>query len=61
MNELLKTVVRELIDAVFRVVTGPGSHDEKAQRLKRATLAIASEHASEAAINEALKRTNTGV
>lgn len=56
MNELLKVVIRELIETVFRVVTGPGSHDEKAAKLKRATAALASEHASERLIEEALKR-----
>ncbi len=56
MNALLKAVLAELIETVFQIVTGPGSHDEKAERLKRATAALASETAAEALIREALKR-----
>jgi hypothetical protein len=60
MNELLKDTIRALVETVFQVVTGPGSHDEKAARIKRATLALSSETAAEALIREALKRPNTG-
>lgn len=55
MNELLKAAISTLIETVFQIVTGPGSHDEKAQRIKRATAALASEQMSEAAIDRALK------
>lgn len=60
MNELLKATVRELVETIFHIVTGPGSNDEKVSRLKRATLALASERASEATIGAALGRPNTG-
>lgn len=63
MNELLKIVIRELIEAAFQIVTGPGSHDEKAAKLKRATLALTSEHASDELIRAALsgnRKPNTG-
>lgn len=55
MNELLKTAIRTLIETVFQVITGPGSHDDKAERLERATAALASETAAEASIKKALK------
>jgi len=54
MNEILKVAVRALIETVFQIVTGPGSHDEKAAKLTRATAALASEQASDAAIRKAL-------
>lgn len=56
MNELLKAAISALIETVFKIVTGPGSHDEKAERLKRATVALTSETAAEALIREALKK-----
>ena len=55
MNELLKAAIKTLIETVFQIVTGPGSHDEKAARIKRATAALASESASDALIREGLK------
>lgn len=54
MNELLKVAVRTLIETVFSVITGPGSHDDKAAKIERATAALASETAAEAAIRKAL-------
>ncbi len=56
MNEILKAAVSALIETVFAIVTGPGSHDEKAARIKRATAALVSESASDALIREGLKR-----
>ncbi len=56
MNEILKAAIRALIETVFQVVTGPGSHDEKARRIERATAAIASEQISDAAIRAGLHR-----
>jgi len=56
MDELLKAAVEALIATVFGIVTGPGSHDEKAARIKRATAALVSESASDALIREGLKR-----
>ncbi len=56
MNELLKATLRTLIETVFQIVTGPGSHDEKAERLKRATAALTSETGAEARIREALRK-----
>lgn len=55
MNELLKAALRALFETAFQVVTGPGSHDEKAARIKRATAALVSESASDALIREGLK------
>ena len=56
MNELLKIAIKTLIETVFQIVTGAGSHDEKARRIERATAALASETAAEALIREALKK-----
>jgi hypothetical protein len=56
MNEILKAAISALIETVFQIVTGPGSHDYKAERLKRATAALTSETAAEALIRKALER-----
>lgn len=55
MTELVAAAVRALVQAVFEIVTGPGAPDEKVARLERATAALASEQASEALIDQALK------
>lgn len=54
MGEILKVAARALIETVFQIVTGPGSPDEKASKLKRATAALVSEQASDEAIRKAL-------
>jgi hypothetical protein len=55
MNELVAAAVRALVQTVFEIVTGPGSPDEKADRLKRATAALVSERASDRLIDATLR------
>lgn len=55
MSEALKAIVRTVVETIFSIVTGPGSEAEKVAKLERAAAALASEKASEAAIDEALK------
>lgn len=55
MSPTLKAVAQELIEAIFSVVSGSGTESDKVAKLERATAAIASETAAEAAIDAGLK------
>jgi hypothetical protein len=55
MSPALKVVAQELVEAIFAVVSGPGTESDKVAKLERATAAIVSETAAEAAIDAGLK------
>lgn len=56
MSQIVKAAVQALIEIIFAIVHDKTLNDtQKAERLKRATLALASEQTSEALIAEALK------
>lgn len=57
VSETIKALVRGIVEAIFTIVTGPGTESEKAAKLTRAAEALASENAADAAIDQALKRT----
>lgn len=57
MTDNEKAAVRELIEGAATVLSGPGTEAERVARLKRAAEALASEQASDATIDAALKDT----
>ncbi len=58
MPAVIRELVKALIETLFTIATSPDlSSQEKAARIQRATAALASEAASEAAIDQILKNT----
>lgn len=54
MSDAIKVALRELIQTIFEIVTGLGGEGEKVAKLRRAAETLASEKASDQAIDRAL-------